>query len=111
MSLDRESKLAVTLGDPAGLGPEVILKALADPAAALMVTVFGSKKILQQTYDKLRSIDPATAAANPPSFRALPPHPCGRLGDAGRRNHHRAGATAAFGRKTAQRCVHQAPVE
>jgi 4-hydroxythreonine-4-phosphate dehydrogenase len=55
LSLDRESKLAVTLGDPAGIGPEVILKALADPAAALKVTVLGSLIVLQQTYDKLRS--------------------------------------------------------
>ncbi|MEG4863112.1 MULTISPECIES: 4-hydroxythreonine-4-phosphate dehydrogenase PdxA [unclassified Microcoleus] len=67
LSLDRESKLAVTLGDPAGIGPEVILKALADPAAALKVTVFGDRAILQQTYDRWRSIHPTAAAslANP----------------------------------------------
>ncbi|MCC3535724.1 MAG: 4-hydroxythreonine-4-phosphate dehydrogenase PdxA [Microcoleus sp. PH2017_25_DOB_D_A] len=80
MSLDRQSKLAVTLGDPAGIGPEVILKALADPAAALMVTVFGSRMILQQTYDRLRSIDRATTAANPATLNIIDIEPDSKWG-------------------------------
>jgi len=71
LSIDRQSKLAVTLGDPAGIGPEVILKALADPAVALRVTVFASKMILQQTYDKLRSSNLATEAANPATLNII----------------------------------------
>ncbi|MBV8882890.1 MAG: 4-hydroxythreonine-4-phosphate dehydrogenase PdxA [Chroococcidiopsidaceae cyanobacterium CP_BM_RX_35] len=47
--------LALTLGDPAGIGPEVVLKALADPAIAQQcrVTVVGSQLVLQETYAKL----------------------------------------------------------
>lgn len=49
--------LAVTLGDPAGIGPEVVLKALADPSLTQTcdVTVVGSRKLLQETYQRLRS--------------------------------------------------------
>jgi 4-hydroxythreonine-4-phosphate dehydrogenase len=51
-------RLAITQGDPAGIGPEVILKALADPtlaaqAAAGQVTIVGNRALLQQTYDRL----------------------------------------------------------
>lgn len=47
--------LALTLGDPAGVGPEVILKALANlpPAALETLTLFGSWKILEKTYENL----------------------------------------------------------
>jgi 4-hydroxythreonine-4-phosphate dehydrogenase len=68
---DRPLKLALTLGDPAGIGPEVILKALADPVEALRVTTIGSLAILQQTYDKLRSSDPRIVLANPESLRII----------------------------------------
>src|SRR4028118_226446 len=81
LSLDRESKLAVTLGDPAGIGPEVILKALADPAAALEVTVLGSLIVLQQTYDKLRSTNPAAKAANPETLNIIDIEPDSKWGE------------------------------
>ncbi|MEA5500891.1 4-hydroxythreonine-4-phosphate dehydrogenase PdxA [Limnoraphis robusta] len=50
--------LAVTLGDPAGIGPEVILKALADQSltSECHITLIGHRKILQQTYENLHSI-------------------------------------------------------
>ncbi len=59
-------KFALTLGDPAGIGPEVILKALAQPAANCLLTVVGERKLLEQTYTCLRTradtplADPAT---------------------------------------------------
>ncbi len=81
MSLDRQSKLAVTLGDPAGIGPEVILKALADPAAALKVTVLGSRIVLQQTYDQLRSSNPAAKAANPETLNIIDIEPDSKWGE------------------------------
>ena len=34
---DLRPRLAVTLGDPAGIGPEVVLKALADPELLKLV--------------------------------------------------------------------------
>ena len=62
--------LAVTLGDPAGIGPEVILKALADPAIAqnCQITLVGSRKLLQQCYQQLKQ---QTAIADPEQFPIL----------------------------------------
>lgn len=36
MKQNRKPRVAVTLGDPAGIGPEVVVKALADPAIAAL---------------------------------------------------------------------------
>ncbi|NES00959.1 MAG: 4-hydroxythreonine-4-phosphate dehydrogenase PdxA [Symploca sp. SIO1B1] len=49
-------RLAVTLGDPAGIGSEVILKALADSeiAADCELVVVGNRELLQATYTQLR---------------------------------------------------------
>jgi len=49
------SPLALTIGDPAGIGPEVVLKALADPdiTRTCAATVFGSRSLLSQTRDRL----------------------------------------------------------
>jgi len=49
--------LAVTLGDPAGIGPEVVLKALAGPSVLeeCDVTVFGDRTSLTQTYQQLEA--------------------------------------------------------
>src|SRR4028119_1256708 len=51
-NLQKRSRLAVPLGDPAGIGTEVVLKALADPQITrnLDITVVGSKSLLQETY-------------------------------------------------------------
>lgn len=49
-------RLALTLGDPSGIGPEVILKALADSQLRQNcdLTVIGSRQVLLTTYDQLR---------------------------------------------------------
>ncbi|KGF73832.1 4-hydroxythreonine-4-phosphate dehydrogenase [Neosynechococcus sphagnicola sy1] len=49
-------KIALTLGDPAGIGPEVVLKALADASTHLMaqITVVGSRSQLVSSYEALR---------------------------------------------------------
>lgn len=49
-------RLALTLGDPAGIGTEVILKALADPQVThnCQITLVGSKSNLWETYEQLR---------------------------------------------------------
>jgi 4-hydroxythreonine-4-phosphate dehydrogenase len=51
----RRSRIAITLGDPAGIGPEVALKALADPVvtAQAEITVFGDRTTLHRTYQQL----------------------------------------------------------
>lgn len=48
-------RLAVTLGDPAGIGPEVILKALAQTSITdyCDVKIVGSYSVLEQTYKSL----------------------------------------------------------
>lgn len=50
--------LALTLGDPAGIGPEVVLKALADPTVEenFQITIIGSRSLVERTYQKLRSL-------------------------------------------------------
>lgn len=58
-------RLAITLGDPAGIGPEVVLKALADLTLNQFceITVVGSYSILQQTYQQLT--EKGLSVANP----------------------------------------------
>jgi 4-hydroxythreonine-4-phosphate dehydrogenase len=48
--------LAITLGDPAGIGTEVVLKALADPSMLenCQITIIGSRSHLEKTYQQLR---------------------------------------------------------
>lgn len=51
--------IAIPIGDPAGIGPEVVLKALASPAGvehAAQVTVIGSREVLRQTFRELQAI-------------------------------------------------------
>jgi 4-hydroxythreonine-4-phosphate dehydrogenase len=47
-------RLAITIGDPAGIGPEVVLKSLSPEILALAdITVVGSKRLLQQHHSYL----------------------------------------------------------
>jgi 4-hydroxythreonine-4-phosphate dehydrogenase len=63
--------LAITVGDPAGIGPEVVLKALADPNIAdnCQVTVVGTRSLLERTYQQLRQL--GQPAADPASLSML----------------------------------------
>lgn len=73
-------RLAVTLGDPAGIGPEVILKALADPEVTkdCEITVIGSQALLQATYTQL--LEHGCVLANPDLLSILDiPHTTGKL--------------------------------
>ena len=60
--------LAIALGDPAGIGPEVLLKALAWPGILdqTRVTLVGSRAIAQQTYQQLKA--QGQTAADPAHF-------------------------------------------
>ncbi|MBD2038656.1 4-hydroxythreonine-4-phosphate dehydrogenase PdxA [Leptolyngbya sp. FACHB-321] len=64
-------QLAVTLGDPAGIGTEVILKALAAPLAGCVITLVGSRSRLVATYQQLRSRHPTLPLANPDDLQIL----------------------------------------
>ena len=65
--------LAVTIGDPAGIGPEIVLKALADPLVreSCQITAIGSRSLLQRTYQQLRQIAPLEALADPDALSIL----------------------------------------
>ncbi len=49
-------RLAITLGDPAGIGPEIILKALADSSVTqgCDLTIIGSRSLLETTCQHLK---------------------------------------------------------
>ncbi|MBO1350009.1 MAG: 4-hydroxythreonine-4-phosphate dehydrogenase PdxA [Hormoscilla sp. GUM202] len=66
--------LAITMGDPAGIGPEVILKALADPRVTdnCQVTVVGSGSVLQETYNRLADLGEPLASLDQFALLDLP---------------------------------------
>ncbi|MBW4522990.1 MAG: 4-hydroxythreonine-4-phosphate dehydrogenase PdxA [Scytolyngbya sp. HA4215-MV1] len=68
-----QPRLLVTIGDPAGIGAEVVLKALADPAIASLcqVTVVGNRSLLQATYEQLRQVNATVPLADPAQLTML----------------------------------------
>ncbi len=63
--MEPSPRLLLTLGDPAGIGPEVVLKALADPAIATLgcqIVVVGDRRWLEATYMALRDVTDAPLA-------------------------------------------------
>ncbi|MEI8249814.1 MAG: 4-hydroxythreonine-4-phosphate dehydrogenase PdxA [Synechococcus sp. ELA057] len=57
-SKPRSARLAIALGDPAGIGAEVTLKALARWPAPLPVVLVGCRRWLEQCHDRLRHNGP-----------------------------------------------------
>ncbi|MBD2361926.1 4-hydroxythreonine-4-phosphate dehydrogenase PdxA [Anabaena minutissima FACHB-250] len=66
-------RLAITLGDPAGIGPEVILKALADPGVGQNcdLTVIGNRDLLVQIYKKLTATEKLAPLASPDELNVI----------------------------------------
>ncbi|MDB9522814.1 4-hydroxythreonine-4-phosphate dehydrogenase PdxA, partial [Dolichospermum circinale CS-1225] len=65
---NKRPRLVLTLGDPAGIGPEVILKALADPEVTKNcdLVVVGNKNLITITYENIsKNIDNDLILANP----------------------------------------------
>jgi 4-hydroxythreonine-4-phosphate dehydrogenase len=73
-------KIGITIGDPSGIGPEVILKALQEPLDAdVQPVIFGSRAVLERVerllikaktdyeslVDRFEPVDALEAAANP----------------------------------------------
>ncbi|SRR5579883_799635 len=71
--LQHRPRLLLTLGDPAGIGPEVILKALVDPQVSKNcdVTVVGSQDLLVTAYSKLSENKNSEPLANPTNLSIL----------------------------------------
>lgn len=66
--------LALTLGDPAGIGSEVILKALADSQVSenCHIVVIGSRNLLAKTYQNLtENTDNSSVLANPDELTVI----------------------------------------
>lgn len=65
-SKPRSARLAIALGDPAGIGAEVTLKALARWSPPLPVVLVGCRRTLEQCHDQLRHSAPM---ADPRDYR------------------------------------------
>ncbi len=70
--LERRPRLALTLGDPAGIGTEVILKALANQelGKGCDLTIVGNRDLLLKNYTNLQENDPVELA-NPAKLSIL----------------------------------------
>ncbi len=66
----RKPRLVMTLGDPSGIGPEVVLKTLSDPKFERQtdITVIGDRTHLQRTYTQLKSAAPQASFRDPDSL-------------------------------------------
>lgn len=69
----RKPRLIMTLGDPAGIGPEVVLKTLSDPKFEQQadITVIGDFSHLQHTYTHLKSTAPQASIRKPDSLNFI----------------------------------------
>ena len=71
---DTRPRLELTLGDPAGIGSEVVLKALADPEVTqdCDVVVVGNKILLAQVYENIsKNIDNSLFLVNPANLSVV----------------------------------------
>ena len=69
----RHPKLVIPLGDPAGIGTEVVLKALADPSVnSCDLAIVGNRDILETSYQQLLKVIPPTVKlANPAELNII----------------------------------------
>jgi 4-phospho-D-threonate 3-dehydrogenase / 4-phospho-D-erythronate 3-dehydrogenase len=67
-SLSHRPTIALTMGDPAGIGPEIVLKALADPAVAPLAhwIVVGDGRVLDMA-EQFTGLEPAIGERGAPS--------------------------------------------
>lgn len=63
-------RLIMTLGDPSGIGPEVVLKALSNPKFEQQaeIAVIGDRTHLQATYTQLKATAPQISLRDPDSL-------------------------------------------
>lgn len=94
MKIRPTTPILITIGDPAGIGAEVILKALASPEIQALQEVtwqiVGSGEVLEQTYDRLRAKGDGLPLAHPSQLSIVdypldqtiePGHPSASTGD------------------------------
>ncbi len=70
---DRKPRLIMTLGDPSGIGPEVVLKALSNPAFEQNadISVIGDRTHLQTTYCQLKATAPNINLRHPDTLNLI----------------------------------------
>lgn len=66
-------RLVITCGDPAGIGPEVVLKALSNPEFEHKadISVVGDRTLLHQSYQQLKAVLPADSLRHPDSLQLI----------------------------------------
>lgn len=67
--------VAITMGDPAGIGPEIVVKTFADPDFAVPAIVIGDPDVLSATAARLGlalEVRRATTPLAPPAGRIMP---------------------------------------
>ena len=64
---DRKPRLVITLGDPSGIGPEVVLKTLSQPTfeQSAEISVVGNRKHLRALYHQIKEAAPNSILRNP----------------------------------------------
>ena len=71
--LHRKPRLVMTLGDPSGIGPEVVLKTLSQPRFEQQaeIAVLGDRTQLQRSYERLKAAAPQTHFRDPESLNII----------------------------------------
>ena len=69
----RKPRLLLTLGDPAGIGPEIVLKALSKPQFEQQadISVIGDRALLERSYQQLRGAAPQVNFRDPSSLEVI----------------------------------------
>jgi 4-hydroxythreonine-4-phosphate dehydrogenase len=82
--IPRTTRLGVTLGDPAGIGPEIVLKALASPARpAVPTVVYGSGRALAERASRFHLKPLQELGVDLVDIPLREPVPLGRISAAG----------------------------
>ncbi|MEM9088054.1 MAG: 4-hydroxythreonine-4-phosphate dehydrogenase PdxA [Cyanobacteria bacterium P01_F01_bin.53] len=69
----RKPRLVMTLGDPSGIGPEVVLKTLSDRTfdGQADISVIGDRAQLQRTYAHIKSVAPTANLRDPETLNII----------------------------------------
>ena len=73
LSTHRKPRLIMTLGDPSGIGPEVVLKTLSDPTFEQQaeISVIGDRTHLQTLYTHLKTTVPNIQLRHPDTLNVI----------------------------------------
>ncbi|MCP5265776.1 MAG: 4-hydroxythreonine-4-phosphate dehydrogenase PdxA [Burkholderiaceae bacterium] len=96
-------RIAITLGDVCGIGPEIVLKALSDPRIAAQCTVIGDRGVLERQALALQlpmppTLEAITTLSADPGGLPVPGRADARAGDAAYRYVVHAARMASSGR-------------